>query len=93
MKLARTLVNELEAKIAEQIQDEMDWAIMKDLCLADTDYKLVRLKGLEKLSELKYLEILEWCQNHLAQHFLGHGKEWLFESEKDATMFILKWSS
>jgi hypothetical protein len=92
MKLVRDLVNELEVKAAEQLKKEMDWSFLK-VCLVDTDYKLVRLNGLEKLSELKYLEILEWCQNHLTQHFLGHGKEWLFESEKDATMFILKWSS
>ena len=34
-----------------------------------------------------------WVSNNIKGHFETMGLVWLFESSKDATMFILKWSS
>ena len=38
-------------------------------------------------------DIDKWVSEYVRGHFETMGLVWLFEDAKDATMFILKWSS
>jgi ssRNA-specific RNase YbeY (16S rRNA maturation enzyme) len=82
---------EIADTMAKEIQEEIDWEIMMGM-IEGLGYKHIVMKWPERMNEIQAHEIKEWCKSNLDDHFMGRGKDWLFKSEKDATMFILRWS-
>lgn len=37
-------------------------------------------------------EVKEWCRANLKGNYRGRQRIWLFEKEKDASMFIMRWA-
>lgn len=86
MKNLEDQILEQQAKI---LQEEIDWEIMCSL-MKDIGWTHVEttwdMQSIEGAYELK-----EWCKKHLKGHHKGRGRNWLFELEKDAIIFALKW--
>jgi hypothetical protein len=83
-----TLVDEL----ATVLQEEIDWEVMMDI-LKEAGYTHITMSWLVlRMNEAQVHAIKEWCRANLKEHYSGRGQDWLFKSEKDATMFVLKWS-
>lgn len=71
------------------MQEEIDFSILADV-LCDIGWIKVVLKPMtgEHGAKIDY-----WVQRYVNGEFKTLGLVWLFKEPKDATMFILKWSS
>ncbi len=76
-------------KMAREIQEEIDWEIMCDM-FKSVGWTEIKLTWPEMTASRAH-EIKEWSRQHLKGHYKGRGRTWIFELEKDATLFILKW--
>lgn len=81
---------ELEKQVAKALQEEIDWEITCDL-MKQCGWTVVKTSWNSKSIEEAY-ELREWCDKHLTGHRKGRGDTWLFEKEKDASMFIMRWA-
>lgn len=84
------LEDEFSAEMSRQIQEEIDWEILCELMKMSgwTQIKTSwEMKSLEEMYELK-----TWCESSLKGHRKGRGNTWLFELEKDAAKFALRWA-
>lgn len=81
----------IEGELAKTLQEEIDWEIMCDM-MVTLGYTKVEMKWSEMMNEVEAHMIKEWCRENLQGHYQGRGKIWMFEKEKDASMFILRWS-
>ena len=79
----------LMKRMAKEIADEIDWEIMADLMVQYgwTKLKFNPLRGVEEA-----YDIHEWINTHAIGKVQSRGNVWLFEKEKDAVMFSLRWS-
>ena len=84
------LEDELASEMSRQIQEEIDWEIICQL-MKEVGWTEITtswdMRSLEEMYELK-----TWCETNLKGHRKGRGKTWLFELEKDATIFALRWA-
>ena len=89
-QIALKSVKDFEDEAARVLQEEIDWEI---LCEVMTENGWTRIttswdtKSLEEMYDIK-----TWCENNLKGHRRGRGKDWLFELEKDASIFALRWA-
>lgn len=74
----------VNSQISKIVTEQIDYN--KYLSLGWYQVNLTKLpsKQLEK-------EILIWLQKNCKENYFFHGKEFLFENEKDAIMFTLAW--
>lgn len=89
-RMVSNLEDEIAAKLAQQIADEIDWGILADI------YKSVGWTELHfspHVEDLLSYEISTWMKLNLKGHYTSRGTRWLFEKQKDATMFVLRWSN
>jgi hypothetical protein len=86
-----TLDEEIIDDVYREIQEEIDWEIMCEM-MVKLGYTKVEMKWPKRMSELEAHEIKEWCRENLQGTYQARGNIWLFAREKDASMFILKWS-
>jgi len=84
------LSEELIKESAKLMQEEIDWQILCSL-LVETGWTKVYINW-SNMSASKSHYIKEWCRNTLTGHYKGRSGTWLFENEKDAIIFTLKWS-
>jgi hypothetical protein len=82
---------ELEKEFSKILQEEIDWEIMIGL-LKEVGYTHITMPWPTRMDEVKAHTIKEWCRDNLKENYQGRGQDWLFKSEKDATMFVLKWA-
>lgn len=77
--------------MAKLIQEEIDWEIMCDMMktIGWTEVKMT-WDGYMKESDAHMIK--EWCKANLTGMYRARGNTWVFAKEKDASMFILKWS-
>jgi hypothetical protein len=80
---------EIADKMAKELQEEIDWGILCDM-FKNVGWTEIKLTWSDMTASRAH-EIKEWCRSNLKGHYKGRGCTWLFELEKDATMFILKW--
>ena len=80
----------IEKELAKTLQEEIDWEITCDL-MKQCGWTVVKTSWNSKSIEEAY-ELREWCDKHLTGHRKGRGDTWLFEKEKDASMFIMRWA-
>ena len=78
-------------EIAKVLQEEIDWEVMIDI-LVEAGWTKIEMDWPARMAEQDAHEIKEWCRNNLQGNYQGRAKIWLFELEKDASMFILRWA-
>lgn len=81
----------MEEEVAKILQEEIDWEIMQDI-MVRVGWTKIEMDWPARTSETALHEIKEWCRANLQGHYNGRAKIWLFEKEKDAVMFSLRWS-
>jgi|694.fasta_scaffold03834_25 hypothetical protein len=84
------LPDEIAKTGAKEMQEEIDWGIMCDL-LKEVGWVKIQTTWSTQSLEDAY-DLKNWCRSNLYGNYKGRGKIWLFEKEKDAIMFALKWS-
>lgn len=91
MNLQHRIVTEIADDLARTLQEEIDWEIIMDMMKA-VGYTHITMPWPVRMNESYAHEIKEWCRSNLKDHHKGRGKDWLFKSEKDASMFALRWA-
>jgi len=81
----------IKQDLAKTLQEETDWEIMCDMMIK-LGYTKVEIKWPARMHETQIYEIKKWCRENLQGNHQGRGSIWMFEKEKDASMFILRWS-
>jgi len=90
MKTAvQTLEDQIAERMASELAKEMDFQILASMLCELGWTKVV----LQPMTWEHGVSVDNWVSNNVKGHFETMGLVWLFESSKDATMFILKWSS
>ena len=77
-------------KLSKSIADDIDWGMLADIYKSAGWTELDFSPHVEAI--LSY-EISTWMRSNLTGHYTSRGTRWLFEKQKDATLFILRWSS
>lgn len=77
-------------EMSKILQEEIDWEIMCQIMKEIGWTEITTSWDIKSLEET--YEIKEWCEMNLKGHRKGRGKTWLFELEKDASMFALRWA-
>ena len=84
------LKEEIIDKLSKDMQEDIDWGVLCEL-LKEVDWVKVDLEW-PRMTESLAHEIKEWCRANLKGHYKARGRTWIFEKEKDASMFILRWA-
>ena len=85
------LHEELEAELAKTLQEEIDWEILSDM-LKVSGWTGIEVRWPSRMSESDAHEIKEWCKANLTGNYKGRGSSWIFQHEKDAVLFSLRWA-
>lgn len=84
------LEDTISSDMARLLQEEIDWEVMCSV-MQEVGWTKIETTWDSKSLEEMY-EIKSWCESNLKGQRKGRGRTWLFELEKDATMFLLRWS-
>ena len=85
------MINTYAEEAAQLIKEEIDWEIMIEM-LKSVGYTHVKMDWPARIGVVQAQDIREWCRANLAEHYQGRGPDWLFKSEKDASLFALRWT-
>lgn len=83
------LHEELEEELARVLQEEIDREVLFGL-LEECGWTRIELPS--KWFPVSGIELHEWRQKNLTGKWKAHENTWLFEKEKDATIFALRWA-
>ena len=86
MNLEEEIIETLGNEIAREIDNEIIWGM-----LIGIGWTKVILK--DEIAMVNATSISTWLDNNCSKMYKKHRSSFLFEIEKDATMFILRWSS
>lgn len=82
---AEQFKTEFEIECAKLLQEEIDWEILSDILVECGWIKV-------DISPEQIPTIVEtWVKGNVQGKYKVRGPTWVFESEKDAMMFILRW--
>ena len=84
------LQQELMEKIAKDMAEDIDWKVMSGF-LKEIGWIEIKIEW-PRMTEGLAHEIKAWCRSNIKGHYKAQGRTWMFEEQKDATMFILRWS-
>lgn len=87
--MTTALEDQLMERMAREMAKEIDFDILSGM-LCELGWTKVVLKP---MTAEHGADIDKWVSEYIRGHFETMGLVWLFEDAKDATMFILKWSS
>ncbi len=82
LKAKWTQINEKFTKI---FQEEIDWEVLSTLLVEQGWTKV-------EISPDRMYIVEKWLEENIQGKYKVRGTTWLVESEKDATMFILRWT-
>lgn len=85
------LNEEIVEALAKEMSEEIDWECLKGLLL-ESGWKEIKMDWPKSINSARAHEIKEWCRAHLKGHYNGRGGSWIFEDERDATLFVLRWA-
>lgn len=72
---------------AKDLADDIDFEIVSGV-LCDSGWSKVILSP---MTWEQGMDIDLWCEQHVKKKFRNRGLVWIFEDDKDATWFRLKW--
>lgn len=83
------MIDELLKTASKGLQEEIDWGIICDMLKEIGWVKIETSWGVKSLEDA--YDLKEWCLKNIKGNYKARGKIWLFEKEKDAIMFSLRW--
>ena len=73
---------------AKRMSDEIDREIVWNMLEGSGWVRVV----VSRLQDNKHaIDMVDWIVDNCQKDYLRHGREFLFESDKDAIMFTLRW--
>lgn len=82
--------DEIAKEMARQMAEEIDWEILCEL-MKSVGWTEVKMPNDGYMTDLDAHVLKEWCKANLQGNYNARGNTWVFEKEKDASMFILWW--
>ena len=83
----KDIVEEASRKLQEEIDFEVLCSVYKECGWTE-----VKMSWPAQMTESLAHEIKEWSRSNLVGVYHGRGPTWIFEKEKDATLFVLRWT-
>ena len=84
MSLAEQMIDEMTKEIQRDIDREVMWGML-------TQIGWTRVMLSSETAMVKATEIKEWLAVNCKKSYEKHKQDFLFEDNKDAVNFILKW--
>ena len=84
----KDIVNDILDTMANDVSKEIDFDCLVE-CLSSCGWAMVDLPPFD--SRYKVNDIVDWAYHHCDGEFKNFGVRFIFEDQKDATMFALKW--
>jgi hypothetical protein len=80
---------ELAESLGQEFQKTMDFELMADIMVEFRKYTRLEIDyGPDK----HWSDVIAWVGNNCVGDYQEHNGTWIFELEKDATIFKLKWA-
>jgi len=79
---------EIANRFAAHLQKELDWEFIEDILVA-TGWTRAEIVPFSR-PELQR-SVLNWVQTNAQGHYQNFETRYVFENEKDAVLFALKW--
>lgn len=79
------VINSMGNEIQQEIDREVLWGMLKEM--GWTRITLDRLKDNKHAVDITY-----WLEEHVKNPYERHGRDFIFEDDKDAVKFILTWT-
>jgi hypothetical protein len=86
--MVMTLEEEMIAKAGKEMANEIDREVLWGM-LQNIGWKRVMLNRLQDNNHA--VDITLWLEENIKNPFERSGRDFLFENEKDALLFILRW--
>ncbi len=83
------IMEEQLSKAAKDFSDEIDFAVLLTV-YKESGWTEVEFEP--RMDQIKAKEIENWLKEHCKGHRISRGRRFLFENEKDAMWFLMKWS-
>lgn len=84
-----SLMEQMARDTAKEIQEQIDFVIIADM-LVEMGWKRLHFEPLRGVEEA--YDISAWIRANCKGKVKSRGDTWLFENEKDAAWFTLRWS-
>ena len=84
MTLEEEMIEKAGAEMAREIDREILWGMLQGI--GWTRVMLDRFQDNKHAVDISY-----WLEEHCQGAYERNGRDFLFENEKDASMFILRW--
>jgi hypothetical protein len=84
MNIEKEMLDQAGKELAREIDREVLWGMLQGI--GWTRVMLDRLQDNNHAIDITY-----WLEENIKNPFERNGRDFLFEDEKDATMFILRW--
>ena len=84
MSIEQEIANKMGNEMAREIDREILWGMLKEI-----GWTRVML---DRLQDNKHaIDITIWLEENIKNPFERNGRDFIFENEKDAVNFILRW--
>ena len=84
MSLEEEIANKMSSQMAREIDREVLWGMLKEI-----GWTRVML---DRLQDNKHaVDITHWLAEHINHPYERNGRDFIFENQKDAVNFILRW--
>jgi hypothetical protein len=84
MTLEEQLIERASNELSREIDREVLWGMLKDI-----GWTRVMIDRLQDNNHA--IDITHWLEENCQGAYERNGRDFIFESEKDVTMFILRW--
>lgn len=91
MNLHPNIIAEISGDLDGEFKEQKDWQVIID-CYLEMGWTKVQMDWSPRIPDITAHDVKEWCRANLQGHYNGRNKIWLFEKEKDAMLFTLRWS-
>ena len=77
--------------IATEISEEIDQEVIRELIKTTNNCIEIKLQWVPKHTHIEQMQL--WCKNQGLSNLFHFYQYWLFENEKDAILFLLRWGN
>lgn len=86
--LQESVMKDMAETLAKQIQQEIDFQILSDM-LVGMGWTKLTFHPMRDTTEVQ--EIQDWLKVNCKGKYQSMNEQWLFEFEKEAAWFVLRW--